>query len=253
MTGWSFALAASLLASALAWRLGALSPSGAAAAVLVGTLVTGLGGWSWALLLVLFVGSASVASALPPQSQAPRRSAQQVLANGGVACLAALAYGFSPLPSFAAAFAAALATAWADTWATEFGVRYGGRPRRLWRLDRVEPGASGALTLLGTAAGLLAAGLCGLAAAALAVAPSAVTAVGGAVGMVVDSLLGATLEGEFLCPSCGRTVESTVCSCGGRPQHLRGIRIWTGSWTNFLATCVGATTALWWVLREGVP
>ncbi len=252
MGHWSGALAASILASAAAWRLGALSASGALAAVLVGTLVTGFGGWSWAALLVLFVAAASLSSALPPQPQAPRRSARQVLANGGVACLAAAAYGLFPIPGFAAAFAGALATAWADTWATEFGVRYGGRPRRLWGLDPVEPGASGGVTVLGTAAGLVAAGLCGLVAAALGVAPAGTTTLAGAVGMMVDSLMGATLEAEFRCPRCGRPGETARCSCGGQARRIRGMKAWGGGWTNFLATGTGAAAALWWVLRRSV-
>ncbi|MDR7607968.1 MAG: hypothetical protein QN116_12055, partial [Armatimonadota bacterium] len=60
---WPAALVGSLLASVLAWRLGALSADGAAAAVAVGTVVAGAGGWGWAALLLGFVAAASAASA----------------------------------------------------------------------------------------------------------------------------------------------------------------------------------------------
>jgi uncharacterized protein (TIGR00297 family) len=252
MVTWTSAVAASLLASALAWRAGALSPDGAAAAVVVGTVVAGGGGWSWAALLVLFVAAASLASALPPQPQAPRRSARQVLANGGVACLAAAAGGLH-LSAAAPVFAAAVAAAWADTWATEFGTRYGGRPRRLWGLGLVEPGASGGVTALGTAAGLVAAGCCGVAAAALAVAPAALTAAAGAAGMLVDSLLGATVQEEFRCPGCGRVGETPRCVCGAQARRVRGVPGWGGGWTNFVATAAAASVGLGWTLLASVP
>ena len=252
MALWVSALAASLLASALAWRAGALSFDGAAAAVVVGTVVVGGGGWPWAALLVLFVAAASLASALPPQVQAPRRSARQVLANGGVACLAAAA-GALNVAAAAPAFAAAVAAAWADTWATEFGTRYGGRPRRLWGLRPVEPGASGGVTALGTVAGLVAAGGCGAAAAALAVAPAGLTAAAGAAGMLVDSLLGSTVQEEFRCPGCGRVGETPGCVCGAQAARVRGVPGWGGGWTNFVATAAAASVGLGWTLLASVP
>jgi len=45
-----------------AYRAGALTPSGAWAAVLTGGLIFGLGGFSWAVLLLTFFISSSVLS-----------------------------------------------------------------------------------------------------------------------------------------------------------------------------------------------
>ncbi len=244
MDGWSAALAASVAASFVAWRLGALSTDGAAAAVVVGTAVAGAGGWSWAALLVLFVAAASLASALPPRPHPPRRSARQVVANGGVACLAALAHGLG-VAGLEAAFAAAVCAAWADTWATEFGVRFGGRPRRLVDLRPVERGTSGGVTVVGTAAGLFAAVCCGLAAQALGLAPAAGTTLAGTVGMLADSLLGATVQAEFRCARCGRTSEDPNCECGGRGQRVRGLAGWDNHWTNLGATGAAGFVGLW--------
>lgn len=237
-------MAASLVASFLAWRLGALSVDGAVAAVVVGAAVAGAGGWSWAVLLVLFVAAASLASALPPRLQPPRRRARQVVANGGAACVAALAHGLGVF-ELQAAFAGAVCAAWADTWATEFGVRFGTRPRRLWDLQPVDPGVSGGATVVGTAAGVAAAGFCGLAAWALGLAPAAATAVAGTFGMLVDSLLGATVQAQFQCERCGRSGEDPVCPCGGRAQRVRGLAGWDNHWTNFVATGVAGLASLW--------
>ncbi len=249
---WPAALAASLLASALAWRLGALSGDGAVAAVAVGTVVAGAGGWRWAALLLGFVTAASAASALPPRPQAPRRNARQVLANGLVAAVAAGLHGLGVAPA-GAVFAAALSAGWADTWATEFGVRYGGRPRRLWGREPLEPGVSGGITTAGTAAGVLAAVCCGGLAGALAIAPTGWTAGAGLVGMLVDSAVGGAVQGHYRCSTCGREGESVRCPCGGRTQRVRGLWWVDNDATNLLATAAAGALGLWGSLPGGLP
>jgi uncharacterized protein (TIGR00297 family) len=95
------------------------------------------------------------------------------------------------------ALAAALTAGASDTVASEIGKAWG---RRTWSIlppRPVAPGTSGAISLEGTAAGLVSAA--GLAAAALAlhlIPGSALVpiVVGAAVGSLVESLLAATFE-----------------------------------------------------------
>ena len=88
-----------------------LTPGGLVAACAVGAGVTwGLGLPGLALLTAFFL-TGSVLTQLA-ERRGPSRNARQVLANGGVALLAAL------LGSWAGA-AGAIAAAAADTWATE--------------------------------------------------------------------------------------------------------------------------------------
>jgi len=61
-------------------------------------------------------------------------------------------------------------------------VRYGGSPWSLRDGRRLEPGTSGGITVVGTAAGILAAVACGLLAAVVGVAPLGATAVRAAPG-----------------------------------------------------------------------
>jgi uncharacterized protein (TIGR00297 family) len=92
---------------------------------------------------------------------------------------------------------AALAEAAADTVSSEIGQAYGGAPVMLLTLQRVEPGADGAVTLLGTLAGVAAGLLVAIAGAwsmRLHLREFVVAAIAGGAGLFFDSLLGATVE-----------------------------------------------------------
>jgi uncharacterized protein (TIGR00297 family) len=100
------------------------------------------------------------------------------------------------MPLFTIALAA-LAEAAADTTSSEFGQVFGGSPRMITTLRKVDAGIDGAVTLLGTLVGFL---------AAVAVAAAGTWALsgdrtmfwlscaGGVFGLLFDSLLGATFE-----------------------------------------------------------
>jgi uncharacterized protein (TIGR00297 family) len=100
------------------------------------------------------------------------------------------------MPLFTIALAA-LAEAAADTTSSEFGQVFGGSPRMITTLRKVDPGTDGAVTLLGTLVGILAA-------AAVAAAGTWalggdrtmfwLSCAGGVFGLLFDSLLGATFE-----------------------------------------------------------
>jgi uncharacterized protein (TIGR00297 family) len=142
------------------------------------------------------------------------RGASQVAANMSVAALAALAlpaashpdlifdrHSFTlPRPlagALLAAMVAALAEAAADTVSSEIGQAIGGTPFMITNGRRVPPGADGAITLAGTAAGCIAAALVVLAALPTLRLDNrqAATAWAAAVaGLFADSLLGASLE-----------------------------------------------------------
>jgi len=133
-----------------------------------------------------------------PEARGPRRT-RQVLANGGVAALAALAGRFAGLPGAELAVLGGLAAATADTWATEAGRIVAGGTRDAWSWERVPPGRTGGVSAAGTTAaaagGLLlgaAAGLLGAPGGAFRWAGAGLAA--GLAGAVADSLLGATLE-----------------------------------------------------------
>jgi uncharacterized protein (TIGR00297 family) len=171
-----------------------LTPAGAAAALAVGAATVWGVGWRGLLPLLAFFVSGSLLT-----RGGGRRNARQVMANGGVAAAAALAGSW-------AAFAGAVAAATADTWATEIGAHSPTPPRLITNGAPVPPGADGGVTLLGTGGGVLGAAVIGtlfLLLGSRATGPGSahpgwgavVVAGAGVLGMLFDSLLGATLQG----------------------------------------------------------
>jgi uncharacterized protein (TIGR00297 family) len=112
------------------------------------------------------------------------------VANGGIAALAALAGSW-------AWFAGALAAANADTWATEIGIHSRSAPRLITTGRPVPAGTDGGMTLLGTTGGILGAGFIAAVSALVGQRRAWAIALAGIAGMIVDSGLGATLQGRI--------------------------------------------------------
>jgi uncharacterized protein (TIGR00297 family) len=243
----------------LAWRTRSLNRSGAWAAVLTGGLVFGLGGIAWAVVLLTFFVSSSALSRLSSQRKAAagekyakgsRRDWGQVLANGGLGALLAIAHGLLPELSWPwIAFAGAMAAVTADTWATEVGVFSSTRPRLITSGVMVERGTSGGVTLVGYLAvlggSLLIGGAAAIFESTASLAIIAAAALAGLAGSTVDSLLGATVQAMYYCPDCRKETERhPEHSCGTATQHKRGWR-WLGNdMVNFICSFSGAVAAL---------
>ena len=262
LSRWLLALGLALIVSLAAFCMGLFSPGGAAAAVLVGTMVFGGAGLRGAaLLLAFFISSSLLTRAVNPRaaeaadkfSKSGRRDAAQVLANGGLAALLAgviLPAAGELSPVVWAAFAGALAAANADTWATEIGVRFGHRPVLITTLAPATPGTSGAVSGAGLAASLGGAGLIAL--LSLLGAPGAraalllagLTTVAGSLGALADSLLGATLQARYRCLICGKVTEQhPQHRCGGSTTLTGGWAVVSNEVVNFACTTVGAALA----------
>ena len=247
---WAGAAATAALIATLARARRSLTSGGAIAATAVGTVTFARGELPAAMALVAFFVSSSALSHFKQAEKARRgalaqakggeRDALQVLANGGVAALSIALAG----PAGTGAFLGALATAGADTWATELGLLARTAPRVITSLRRVAPGTSGAITPEGTLASVAGAALVGAAWAVTAGQPgrSLLTAsVAGTLGALTDSLLGATAQASYHCPTCDEPTESRVHARCGRPAKLvRGLARVDNDAVNALATLGGA-------------
>jgi uncharacterized protein (TIGR00297 family) len=241
------AVSAAAGVSLSAWRLGALSRSGAFAGTIVGATVFEFGGFGAALVLVLFFVSSSGLSLLPPAGERSARDARQVLANGLVAAGAAAVTGWIPQASVALLGAVAAATA--DTWATEIGVRLGKTPRSILTLRKQAPGTSGAVSFPGTLAA--AAGASAVAGAGYVLIPgttvdgTVAVAVAGLLGSIIDSVLGAAVQARYRCAECRAAPEVVRhAGCEVRAERVSGMPGLDNDAVNLLATVTGALAAL---------
>lgn len=230
-----------------AYRARALSLDGAIAAFAIGTIVFGSSGWSGAAILLAFFVPSVLLTRVGRQrkmriagaQEGKARNAWQVLANGAVATLCALAAVRFGAP-FHIAFAGAFAAASADTWGTEIGTLARGRPVSILTFRPIETGLSGGITLQGSAA-TIAGALCVAAVASLVrFAPLLAVAIGGVAGALLDSLLGASLQALRWCPRCERECETSPHRCGNPTTMRRGISWFQNDAVNFCATIGGA-------------
>ena len=135
------------------------------------------------------------------------RKASQVIANLGIPAVSSSLMGVGVLLGWlphtmsvrlvGAVALAALAEATADTVSSEIGQAFGGHPLLLTTLRRVEPGTDGAVSLMGTAAGVAAGAAVAWAgwwAMRLGTREASIALLAACAGLFFDSVLGATVE-----------------------------------------------------------
>ena len=262
-----------LLLGVAAYKKKAVTKGGAVSGVILGSLIfCSVGLLFWTLLGGFFISStvmSRIGRRLKVKNEAINergsvRDLVQVAANGGAALIAALLYqaglmldmakinGMNGELFFLTLFAAAFASANADTWASELGVLSPVPPRSVLTWKQVEPGTSGGVSLAGSAAAfsgalLIAAQfyvllrLYGFNAEA-ALPPAAAALAAGFVGSFIDSLLGASFQGKYLCSATGAYTERRWSE--KMPNKLvNGCRFITNDAVNALSSLLAAAAA----------
>jgi uncharacterized protein (TIGR00297 family) len=195
-----------------------------------------------------FVGRRKKQSLKEIHQKGGRRDMFQVLANGGVGCLCAILYKLSGNPAWAFGFAVSFASSNADTWAGELGVLSRWGPVSLLTLRTVTRGVSGGVSILGSGmafcGALFIALLFALENLSRGIVPgrfmriTVIVAVGGFLGSLLDSFLGATIQAQYQ-GSVSLTELKTAED--GRPNRLaRGLPFVNNDLVNF-ASCALAT------------
>ena len=167
------------------------------------------------------------------------REPSQVAANLGVAAIVSnplvlswmseqgwLAHRGSSVETLWVLGIAALAEAAADTISSELGQLMSGAPRMITTFRKAEPGTDGAISIGGTLAGIVAAGI--VAAAGTWALDGGkifllVSWAGGIFGLLFDSLLGATLEQRGWLSNDAVNFLSTASAAGVAMALMTGI------------------------------
>jgi uncharacterized protein (TIGR00297 family) len=191
----------------LARGLRSVTDGGALAGALIAFLLMSAGGlWAFVPLMAVFLltlvatrWGAERKRSLGIGERPGGRNARQVLANlcgAGLCAIAAWIFEQQSATLMVGAMAV-LAEASADTVSSEVGQASSTHPRMILGFQHVPPGTNGAVSIEGTFAGFVAASIVAWVAAlagvvSLAWAP--VIALAGIVGMLFDSVLGASFE-----------------------------------------------------------
>ena len=177
------------------WRK-ALDLFGSIFMIIMGIVIIFTAGVHWLILIFLFLILGLVSTKYKHQYKKDigvyegTRTLKNVISNGIVPFIMAAFGNYG-------GFIGSIATATADTLASEIGVTV--QPRLITTFKKVPPGTDGGISVLGTTAGIIGAGIIGVAAYLLGIFPDPfvtlkISIIAGTVGCFVDSVLGAVLE-----------------------------------------------------------
>lgn len=244
-----------------AYRLKVLTLSGTMVAFLLGTFIFGIGGIAWMIPLGIFfllssllskLGGSRKASAELMYEKSGNRDMMQVLANGGVAGLLAIIWHYTQFDLLYLAFLGSLAAATADTWGTEIGVFSRRPPRSILTFRQVTMGTSGGITMVGTTGAALGSGILTLSGLLVPISTLdpllkshtfLAIAFAGVAGALFDSLLGATVQAQYYCETCGKITEKRRhCDVPVARLH-QGFQWINNDVVNLACTSMGALLA----------
>jgi uncharacterized protein (TIGR00297 family) len=252
----------STILAAVSVQARSLSFSGGVGAIVIGTAIYGYGGWAWYVVLLSFFISSSFLTRFRYSAKSAKgvselksgaRTIWQTIGQGGVPAIIAVIALLSRIhPALlAAGFVSALAEANSDTWAVELGVLSKRNPKLITKLaSEVPPGTSGGVSSLGELSAVAGSFFVALVGSALGVFGDApvilltITTIAALIGEHVDSVLGATVQAAYYCPSCQKETERKIHRCGTRTNHVRGFKIITNEAVNFISTATAAALAV---------
>ncbi|WP_335869375.1 DUF92 domain-containing protein [Bacillus sp. 2205SS5-2] len=216
-----------------------LKLSGAIGAIVIGVVILEAFQWHGLVVVGSFFASSSIWSKYKYKdkqkleqklAKSAQRDWQQVVANGGAAALFSICFILLQNEVLFYAFLAAVSGANSDTWASEIGTLSKKKPLSLIRFKEVEKGTSGAVSILGTIAGL--AGSFFIVMVIWLLEPDLPTTslllvgVAGFFGNLLDTILGAYVQAEYTCNICELKTELTS-HCLKKTTLSKGV-----SWIN---------------------
>ena len=232
VTGLILGFSLSGLISYLAYQKRSLTIDGALVAIGVGTLIYGFaGGFAYFILMVFFFSS-SLIGFFDKEKIPSERNGIQVLANASLASLMAILYGVYQHQGFLALMITSIGVSAADTWASEVGKKSTSRPFHIFKLQPMDKGLSGAVSIRGMIASL-AAGLTFAFLASFVIQSFLIVFIVGAIsfsGSIIDSMLG-TVQVKYMNPITQTLTEKKAST----HAYHSGIRYLGNNGVNFLS------------------
>lgn len=251
----------SLLISYGAYKKNSLSTSGFIFATILGTLIYFFGGiFFWILMIGFFISSSLLTKFKDKDkkileeinAKTGARDYIQVMANGSLALFYSFLYYITKSPLYMIPYAVCFAAVNADTWSSEIGVLSKESPISILTFRKVSKGQSGAISLLGTLAGLLGSLFIGV----LFIIGYVfyfgweikilyyfiLIVVSGFAGSIIDSFLGATIQAKYRCKVCKKETENRFHH-EKETIHIKGLKFMNNDAVNFLSSFIATILA----------
>ncbi len=251
-------LSISIVVAIYAYKKGSLSTSGFIGATIYGGALYYFGGILFLGIMLSFFISSSILSKYRIKDKeflakihekGDTRDYTQVIANGLPSFVFAWLYYLTANPGFMLGFASSLAAANADTWASELGVLSQKKPVSIISGKPTEKGMSGGITPFGTCASLFG----GIFIALLLVLGGflgnlpkdqipmvfILCSLAGIMGSLIDSILGATLQGIYFDNVTGRFTEKRFSEIGEN-KLIKGFKWVTNGLVNLLSGAIAS-------------
>lgn len=249
----------------------ALTVDGALSGFLITTFMLGIGGYVIGIQLLLFFVIGSLATKfvkkIAGKTQAEfekggeQRDAIQAIAKAGLASILSLFYLHSHHEFWLFVITGLMSAAIVDTLATEVGIAFKGTPRsvfRPWKLAK--RGDAGVISIYGTIGGLFFGSVLTVSVYLVSLVDPVyhnfassnsmliiLPLIGGLIGMITDSMIGATIQRRNKCIICGEVVEANTHH-EQTTMHCRGIYWFNNDLTNISGTLAGGLSTLLLVL-----
>ena len=250
----------------IAYKKNSLSMSGVVSAIILGTIIFILGGSiQFSLMLIFFISSSFISKIGKSKKKTidkihekgDRRDFIQVIANGGIALICLVLFQITKDISFFVASAVSFAVSNSDTWASEIGVLSKGKTISIITGKRIEKGVSGGVSLLGTVFALLGSVVIGVSYAILNIFILGynknifkillLVILFGFLGSIVDSILGATIQGQYINDIDGYITEK---KCDGNKDNrlISGCKFINNDAVNILSNLI--TVIIYILVRD---
>ena len=211
-----------------------------------------MGNFGFVLLLAFLFGSIAIdkVKALKKREdtitkRGDCRDEIQVIANGLIPMMLAVLYSCTFHPVFVVAYVAVLAEAFADTAASGFGV-FSKNTFDFFKMRKCPCGISGGMSVIGTLASLLAAGLFSLLVLPFGIKSFTfilIVIVSAFLGVVFDSFLGSLLQVKYKCTVCNSLTEREW-HCNKLTKQVAGYRFFDNDVVNITSAVFSALVAV---------
>lgn len=230
----------------IAYFLKIITYYGALASSLIGFLFYYYGGSRFLIFVLCCYGVMMIVSLISKHmkndlskvvKKTGKKDFVEIFVNGIWAVVAIIVYAISNNQTFLPISLVVMSAGFADSLASDVGSLSKSKPYDFIKRKYVDKGVSGGTTFLGSIASFIGAAIFAFAIKFICDLPYYQTAIMCAIiyfGVVVDSLLGSTIQVKFECEECGKITEKET-HCGKETKMVEGIKFINNDVVNCLS------------------